>query len=845
MKFHSAKIHACFIAAVFLLGATFFSRATEADAQLLSSSRAVHYPAEGLWNGFNNHLNVVECSNHGSPEVRVNLFVYSNSGTLLGAAPLAIGSLGTVHFTLNAFPIANDYGLYRLEVDPSSPSPGSFLRCTTVVYRFAPPGSPIPLTYAYALPNLDPQQGTTWGYFNSFNPDGLAEPSPNWLSVANAGTSDFSATVDLFDINGVTLGQFSVNQLPALRRFDFPLGHPSGQIVGLYRITPQSGSAPYFAFNTAYGSRGGAPYYAYPLYASKSGCPSEPVFVSTFGPANNWAQVGNAGSVPLTVELRYRANTGALLKTESRTIAPRAQQHIFLNAIFGDNNIGTLEARCSNAADPLLLQNTFYIRDNSNRISWAYATQQRGMRSSGAEISVAPVNSFLGGTNWLRAVDSGLQSASIAARVNTYSSIESLSFAAPAPAGTTIDIPLFTLFPPDTVGAAQADLAPSAQMQSMETIRVFADAAGKISGIFNVPSAIVSGQVPQASLVPVAVSLDTPVGITNAKDGTGRLFIPELAGRIRILNPNGTVVNYFLDITDRVRTGGEQGLIGLAFHPNYQSNGRFFVHYISQANGNSTVSEFSALGTPNDASESSERIVISIPQTGFTNHKGGQLAFGPDGKLYIALGDGGSGGDPGNRAQNPALLLGKILRIDVDGAQPYTVPADNPFVGVSGFRPEIWALGFRNPYRFSFDSVSGRLFLADVGQSAREEIDIVTKGGNYGWRIMEGTFCYNPPANCPMGGLTLPIHDYGRDQGVSVIGGFVYRGNLQSAAYGKYIFGDFGSGRIWSLEQLADGRWARTELLETGGSISSLGEGEDGELFVVFIDGTISRLQLP
>ena len=246
---------------------------------------------------------------------------------------------------------------------------------------------------------------------------------------------------------------------------------------------------------------------------------------------------------------------------------------------------------------------------------------------------------------------------------------------------------------------------------------------------------------------------------------------------------------------------------------------------------------------PNLADPASERILMTVQQP-FANHKGGQLAFGPDGYLYIAMGDGGSGGDPNNNAQNKNQLLGKILRIDVNGAQPYAIPPSNPFVGVPNTKPEIFAYGFRNPWRFSFDRLNGRLFAGDVGQGEREEVDIVTSGANYGWRIMEGSNCFNPSSNCPTAGLTLPISEYGHNEGVAVIGGYVYRGDALSPFYGKYFFGDFGSSNVWTLEEQANGTFVRSLLLNAGFPISSFGEDDDGQLYVVNFGGEVYRLAL-
>ncbi|OFV98767.1 MAG: hypothetical protein A3H28_01320 [Acidobacteria bacterium RIFCSPLOWO2_02_FULL_61_28] len=298
----------------------------------------------------------------------------------------------------------------------------------------------------------------------------------------------------------------------------------------------------------------------------------------------------------------------------------------------------------------------------------------------------------------------------------------------------------------------------------------------------------------------------------------------------------------FLDIQDRVRSGGELGLLGLAFHPRYPANGRFFLNYTRNGpEGLETVIAEYAVSSanPNLANRNSERILLRFAQP-FTNHNGGMLAFGQDGFLYIGTGDGGSAGDPMRNGQNVETLLGKILRMDVDSGEPYASPPDNPFVGRAG-RDEIWAYGLRNPWRFSFDRLTGRLIAGDVGQNRREEIDIIVKGGNYGWNIMEGMLCFLPSTNCNQTGLILPIHDYGRDLGTSVTGGYVYRGKSAPSLTGKYLFGDFGSGRLWALTETTGGQWEAEQLL-TAGNISSFGEDEAGEVYVVDYGGSVRQI---
>jgi glucose/arabinose dehydrogenase len=288
------------------------------------------------------------------------------------------------------------------------------------------------------------------------------------------------------------------------------------------------------------------------------------------------------------------------------------------------------------------------------------------------------------------------------------------------------------------------------------------------------------------------------------------------------------------------------GLLGLALHPDFAANGRAFVNYTREENGQlqTVISEFRVSATNPEVSDNDSEEILLVVDQPLDNHKGGQLQFGPDGFLYIALGDGGGAGGPGALSQNLESLLGKILRIDVDDARPYVVPPDNPFVGQGTARGEIWAYGFRNPWRFSFDSITGRLFAGDVGQMTREEVDLVERGGNYGWPIMEASLCYPPPATeCDQTGLLRPIAEYGTADGQTVIGGHVYRGAEIPLLTGVYVFGDFSSGRIWGLRENLAGGWEREDLLQTDLFISAFGRDAQGEMYVVDLGGDVYRLR--
>lgn len=340
-------------------------------------------------------------------------------------------------------------------------------------------------------------------------------------------------------------------------------------------------------------------------------------------------------------------------------------------------------------------------------------------------------------------------------------------------------------------------------------------------------------------LVPVVdAGLTQPLFVTHAADGSRRLFVVERPGRVRTVAGGALLARPFLDLTGRVLSDGEeQGLLGLAFHPRYRQNGRFFVAYTRRPDGASVVAEFRAAPTDPGQALPAERVLLVVPQP-FPNHNGGMLAFGSGGgRLFVGLGDGGGAGDPANRAQDPRSLLGKILRVDVDRGQPYGIPRDNPFAAGGG-RGEIYAWGFRNPWRFSFDRLTAQLYVGDVGQNAVEEIDRVARGGNYGWSVMEGDRCHRPAAGCDRRGLTLPVATYANAGGrCAVTGGYVYRGAAIPGLVGTYLYGDFCSGEIFGLRA---GRSAR--LLDTDRLVASFGEDEAGEIYVVGLGGTVDRV---
>ncbi|MCU7827469.1 MAG: PQQ-dependent sugar dehydrogenase [Candidatus Thiodiazotropha sp. (ex Myrtea sp. 'scaly one' KF741663)] len=357
--------------------------------------------------------------------------------------------------------------------------------------------------------------------------------------------------------------------------------------------------------------------------------------------------------------------------------------------------------------------------------------------------------------------------------------------------------------------------------------------------------AAVSSSIRLLTPYPGLPSLNPLVGLFQTPGDNSVWFALKQTGEVvRFVNdPGVSSVVTFLDIQDRVDYGGEKGLLGMAFHPNYAVNGYVYLSYTaSPVTGlESRISRFTLNTSTQVLDPASEQIILTVSQP-YSNHNGGQINFGPDNLLYIGLGDGGSGGDPLGHGQNTSTLLGSMLRIDVgNGTGGYTIPPTNPFVSGGG-APEIYAYGLRNPWRWSFDRLSGNLWVGDVGQNAYEEVDIITAGGNFGWNTMEASHCFSPSIGCDQTGLILPVAEYGRSEGIAVTGGYVYRGADLSFLSGRYLYGDYGSGKIWSLEDNGLGGYTPTELLDTTLSIAAFAEDQSGEVYVLHLGGTIHKI---
>lgn len=341
----------------------------------------------------------------------------------------------------------------------------------------------------------------------------------------------------------------------------------------------------------------------------------------------------------------------------------------------------------------------------------------------------------------------------------------------------------------------------------------------------------------------LSTGVSAPVFLTQPLND-GRIFVVEQGGRIRVVRNGVLQTTPFLDISTRVLSGGERGLLSVAFHPQYATNHYFYVYFTTQTNGDIRIERFTTTANPEVADPASSKLIITIPHSQFSNHNGGLVSFGPDGMLYAGVGDGGGGGDPLGSGQNFNSLLGSLLRLDVDHGDPYAIPADNPFVNQAGKRGEVWAKGLRNPWRYAFDAATSNLYIADVGQDAHEEIDVTAtnrSGLNYGWNIMEGFSCYSPASGCNQTGLEQPLIDYPHSQGCSITGGYVYRGSDIPDMRGHYFYSDYCTGFLKSLRYSNGTAVDQKDWGLTNSSVTSFGVDFAGELYMMSGD-TILKL---
>lgn len=807
------------------------------------SARAeIDFPAVGFWNGFLGTLNVLECSSVASASAGARLEMRDANGGSLGGLSFVIASRQSTHIVLNDFQIQDKFGSLRVDLLEPSQQTAGVVSCLTSVYRLSgTPGRTV--DFAYAVPLKELSHEGTWQIANGFHPDGESTAVDNWVSIVNDGNAPLQGTIESYDDAGGALPSIPVEPVPAGGRRDLLVARSnqspptSIQAARFFRFVPTSGGSDFSVFAIRYGSVQGQPRFAIPLTGSTGadGCSGKPLFISTMNPAINWLELANNGTTEVTAQVDVRTAGGQQLANVSVPVGPKAQQHLLVTQLLPAQSTGVVRVRCSGSLVTNLL---VYGRTAAGATEWAYAIQPESSAVGASQSLALSVNSFLGMFNYARLAREDGSAASALVESIRPLELAFLQSTVPVPPNGSVDQLVSSQFAADSIGLVSAQSTAANRELYGDLLRVFSRADGSLSTVMRVPAMALNRRAPAIRLESFVSGLDKPIGIVPAKDGSGRLFVLEQHKGIRVIQ-NGTLLpTPFLDLSAVVSKGGEQGVIGLAFHPQYSSNGLFYVH-TTDVNGDTVIAEYRVSGgNANVADPASGRVMLTQDQP-FANHNGGQLAFGPDNLLYIALGDGGSGGDPQGNGQNLNTFLGKILRIDVN-AVPYAIPPSNPFASGGG-KPEIYAYGLRNPFRFSFDFTTGRLFAGDVGQNTLEEIDLIVSGGNYGWNTMEGSRCFSPSTGCDTTGKILPINEYGRDLGVSVIGGYVYRGVANAPLVGHYVFGDFGSGRIWTLEENSIG-FIRRELLDTDLLISSFGEDESKELYVSDIRGTIYRI---
>ncbi|MCB0323436.1 MAG: PQQ-dependent sugar dehydrogenase [Bdellovibrionales bacterium] len=799
-------------------------------------------PAFGLWNGFLRQTNVLECSTTSDDDVELRVTLHDQRNQQIGTGDVTVGALGTRHLILNELADLTDaYGSFRVGSRDGGALPDG-TQCFLAIYRFASAGSG-ELDYALTLPLNRILQGESAGMYRTALPEQEGALTA-WLTIFNPGTTSFGSVLEIRSHRGVKTSRTALPPIEPGGRVDLPITHDnsSDSPAGLYRILPTRSEQNYIAMLTQYGPGQPSPSFAQVLHPASGSCSRQTIFLSTMGPAENFVEVANLGQSDETVRLTVYDAVGNTLRTIERGLPPFAQTTVSVSALLGSESTGSARLTCESPSARVLLQATAFGYHDGD-IDWAYTTQSAVAPSSAEGSLLFGMNTFLGASNWLRYLNRTTSSVAATLNVADANAGEVSDLTLSLPVRATHDIPLHEFLGIDAIGSALLRGVSDGADITAELLRVYYRTDGTLAAILPIAAQLATDAGPEVTLEPFLSGLSAPVYMTHAGDGSGRLFIVERSGRVRVYKGGLLLDDPFIDLRGSVGLEGEQGLHSIAFHPNFDENRRVFLHYNDTA-GDTVLVEYLADALQPDVIDSgSRRVILSVDQPHFF-HNGGQLAFGPDGYLYIGLGDGGFADDPLGNGQNLGTLLGSILRIDVDGAQPYVIPDTNPFRTTTGAAGEIFAYGFRNPWRFSFDRLDGRLFVGDVGQNRLEEISLVDIGKNYGWGTMEGSLCHAPLAGCDTTGLELPIAEYTHQEGNAVVGGYVYRGEQFPTLQGLYFFGDYSSGRIWALRELNGGSWRRTEAFRANGSlfIASFAEDESGELYVVDILGKIWRV---
>ncbi|MFN8390597.1 MAG: PQQ-dependent sugar dehydrogenase [Bdellovibrionota bacterium] len=806
------------------------------------------FPAHGFFNGFLGQLNVLECSNRHTADATLNGQLYDSSGASRASFALSLPAGSTKHLILNELDIANRYGSFVLSLSGDAAAFGDRIKCFTAYYRLSSSHSTSAVEFAYMLPVKKLSSGTVSGVANSMNPDGRSAPTENWLSVYNGSAANEGFNVILYDVGGNQLRSFRIESLLPHERRDIPLAHDdvshSGQTIYGFRLVPDSLTAPFAAFTTRYGTSDTGFKFAFAAFSEEGDCRTRPLPVSTVSNAASYVELLNSAGSSTTVDVTLRNEAGQVLSSNSVVLPANAQDHLAIHNVLPANQAGTIEVSCRDPQAGSIVRNVVTYGKRSGSTAWAYLTPAREpYGEAGAEL-VFPVNTYLQAYNWLKVYEASASATSfvLGARgadgSDIFSRTESLS------ALTQKSYAIHEQVPADRIGTLSVSPQISGSLAFAENLRVFPASDGSPGYVMHVPSSVLI-RTPSGtpSFTTVATGIVQPVTVAFAPDSSGRMFVSTKLGYVYIVQNGVTRSTPFIDLTATTSTETERGLSNIEFHPQFATNGKFYVGRTDLSHA-SVIEEYRVSNSdPNQADPSTRRLILSIPRNG-DFHISNIMHFAPDGTLFISEGDGGPQGDPENHSQNPGLLLGKLLRIDVDHGATYTVPTDNPFFGSSEFRPEIWAYGLRNPYSYTFDIRSNRMFLGDVGYNDREEVDIIEPGKNYGWNIYEGTRCTNLVNTCSTTGLVAPIFDYGHDVGISILGGGIYRGSAVPALYGKYIYIDYGSKRIYTLEEIAQDTWRNTEIgrLTQAGLPTAINNDRSGELYITDIYGKVFKL---
>lgn len=808
---------------------------------LVSNCEAQESTLSGQWNSFAEHLNVLECVS--SEDFEGTIDVYSFSGDLENSISLSLEADIPKHFPeFNA--VGNSQGIFSI-----APTSGrlSSLACQNLVYKIDDSA----VRYVFSSKAELPKIGVSFGIFNSINPLSALSPNLNWLDISNTSVSDtsepLSGTLVLRNFSGEVTSSVSFPEnLASGQTTSFLVSGAMDPEVGSYEFIPDSVNAEYRAglrryrpettddlssvnFQTAISIDG-----------SSGACDQRLIPLSTFGPADNWLEILNPLNREEELRLEIFTNTGELLSIEQISLGPYAQQHVYVNPIIGDNNTGTARLICPSSFLGGVVAQSLMYGTESKFISASLGT---ATPSSANSAQIAHQNTFLGALNWNKFVnnssDAALAFDSSSSNLLPSQNIDQLS-----------------ALEPNSIGAISLPWDISQRGLSLSPWRVYPNESGGISTIFANDSQSI--EVPTYSLTPILDELILPLAIASTEDSEGELML--IAGKLGFIfamRDGSLLPAPFLDISSQLPADSpttEHGVQNIIFDPNFSSNGRIYVAY-NNAAGDSELSRFvvdrvsNPGGNPNQADPLSQEILLThVHSNSESIHNGGGLAFDNQGFLYWGMGDNGPQEDPEQNSRNLSNLAGTIMRIDVSGPSGYTVPDDNPFVSDPSALDEIWAYGVRNPYRLYFDSETERLFVADVGQVTAEEVSIAESGADLGWNIFEGTTCLNNNPDCQtLLDTTPPIHDYGRSDGGSVIGGFIYQGSLHPELVGSYIFGDFVSGRIWGLKESGSGEttsWERFELAQVpqGVLIASIDPDPSGEILIVDLLGQIMTL---